>query len=325
MVDFLLRRMTQSIAVLLLMSFLVFVGVFSIGNPVDVLINPDFTAEEYDAAVRALGLDLPWYEQYFVFLGNVMQGSMGDSFLYNEPALGLILSKMPATIELALTAMVLAIILGIPLGLLAGLKPGSWVERSIMSSSILFFSLPTFWVGLMLIMGFSVYLDILPSGGRGETVDLFGVPVSFLTLDGLAHLALPAINLAMFKLALVMRLVRAGVRENMSSDYVAFARAKGVSEARIVSRHVLRNIMIPVVTVLGLELGNVIAFAVVTESIFAWPGMGKLLIDSISVLDRPIIVAYLLVTVTMFIVINLVVDLLYSALDPRIRLEDIKS
>ncbi|WP_046021188.1 ABC transporter permease [Magnetospira sp. QH-2] len=325
MVNFLLRRLLQSLAVLLLMSFIVFVGVFAIGSPVDVLIDPEATAAEYEAAVRALGLDKPWYEQYFIFLGNVLDGSLGNSFVYNEPALDLILSKMPATIELALTAMVIAIACGIPLGLLAGLKPGTWIERAIMSSSILFFSLPTFWVGLMLIMGFSVYLDILPSGGRGETVDLFGVPVSFLSFDGLSHLALPAINLAMFKLALVMRLIRAGVRENMLADYVAFARAKGVNERRIVSVHVLRNILIPVVTVLGLELGNVIAFAVVTESIFAWPGMGKLLIDSIAVLDRPIIVAYLLVTVTMFIVINLVVDLLYSALDPRIRLEDIKS
>lgn len=325
MLNFLLRRLMQSAAVLLGMSFVVFVGVYAIGSPVDVLINPEATAEEYEAAVRALGLDLPWYEQYFVFLGNVMQGSLGDSFVYNEPALELILSKMPATIELAMTAMVVAITLGIPLGLLAGLKPGTWIERAIMSCSILFFSLPTFWVGLMLIMGFAVYLDILPSGGRGDTVNVFGVPVSFLTIDGLSHLALPAINLALFKLALVMRLIRAGVRENMLSDYVAFARAKGIGEGRIVSVHVLRNIMIPVVTVLGLELGNVIAFAVVTESIFAWPGMGKLLIDSIAVLDRPVIVAYLLVTVSMFIIINLVVDLLYSALDPRIRLEDIKS
>ena len=315
----------QSLAVLFLMSFIVFCGVYAIGSPVDVLINPEATQAEYEAAVKALGLDKPWYEQYFIFLGNVFQGSLGNSFVFNEPALELILSKMPATIELALTAMVLAILLGIPLGLLAGLKPGTWIERGIMSSSILFFSLPTFWVGLMLIMIFSVYFDILPSGGRGQTVDVLGIPVSFLTLDGLSHLALPAINLALFKLALVMRLIRAGVRENMLADYVSFARAKGVSERRIVSFHVLRNILIPVVTVLGLELGSVIAFAVVTESIFAWPGMGKLLIDSIAVLDRPVIVAYLLVTVTMFIVINLVVDLLYSALDPRIRLEDIKS
>ncbi len=325
MLNFLLRRSLQSTLVLLAMSFIVFIGVFSIGNPIDVLINPDFTEAEYQAAVHALGLDRPWYTQYFIFIKNIFKGTLGNSFVYNEPALDLILSKMPATMELAFCAMLIAIFIGIPLGLLAGLKPGTWIERIIMSSSILFFSLPTFWVGLMLIMFFSVQLDILPSGGRGDTVDLFGIPVSFLTLDGLKSLMLPAINLAMFKLALVMRLVRVGVREHMLSDYVAFARAKGVSEIRIVCIHVLRNILIPLVTVLGLELGNVIAFAVVTESIFAWPGMGKLLIDSIAVLDRPIIVAYLLVTVTMFIVINLVVDLLYSALDPRIRLEDIKS
>jgi peptide/nickel transport system permease protein len=194
-----------------------------------------------------------------------------------------------------------------------------------MSGSILGFSLPTFWVGLMLIMIFAVMLGWLPASGRGQTVDLFGVPVSFLTPDGLAHILLPAFNLGLFKLSLTIRLTRAGTRENLQLDYVKFARAKGLSNARVIGVHVLKNILIPVVTVLGLELGNVIAFAVVTETIFAWPGMGKLIIDSIGVLDRPIIVAYLLITVTMFIVINFVVDILYSVLDPRVRLGDLKA
>ncbi len=310
--------------VLLVMSLLVFVGVYAIGNPVDILINPEATPQEYEAAVKALGLDKPMWEQYWVFLTNALRGNLGNSFVFNEPALKLILQRMPATLELAFGAMFIAVFFGIPLGMIAGIKHESWIGRTIMSGSILGFSLPTFWVGLMLIMVFAVILGWLPASGRGETVDLFGVPVSFLTWDGLAHILMPALNLGLFKLSLTIRLARAGTRENLQLDYVKFARAKGISTTRVIGVHILKNILIPVVTVLGLELGNVIAFAVVTETIFAWPGMGKLIIDSIGVLDRPIIVAYLLITVTMFIVINFIVDVLYSILDPRVRLGDMK-
>ncbi|MCP4184520.1 MAG: ABC transporter permease [Hyphomicrobiales bacterium] len=322
---FIIRRSIQSIAVLLIMSLLVFVGVYAIGNPVDILISPDATPQEYEAAVKALGLDRPMWAQYRVFLVNARHGNLGKSFVFNEPALKLILQRMPATLELAFGAMMIAVIIGIPLGMIAGIKSDTWMGRTIMSGSILGFSLPTFWVGLMMIMCFAVMLGWLPASGRGETVDLLGIPVSFLTLDGLSHLILPAINLGLFKLSLTIRLTRAGTRENIQLDYVKFARAKGLSNTRVIGVHVLKNILIPVVTVLGLELGNVIAFAVVTETVFAWPGMGKLIIDSIDVLDRPVIVAYLLVTVTMFIIINFTVDILYSILDPRVRLGDIKS
>ncbi len=325
MLAFLIRRLMQSGLVLLVMSLLVFVGVFAIGNPIDILINPDADQAEIERAIRALGLDKPMWEQYWIFLVNALQGDLGRSFVFNIPALQLIWQRMPATLELAAFAMFLAIFMGIPLGMIAGLKPDSWVGRTIMTGSILGFSLPTFWVGLMMILLFAVYLGWLPASGRGETVDLFGVPVSFLTLNGLSHLLLPAINLALFKLSLTIRLARAGTREAMLMDYVKFARAKGLSNARVILVHVFKNIMIPVVTVLGLELGNVIAFSVVTETIFSWPGMGKLIIDSINVLDRPVIVAYLLMTVSMFIVINLVVDVIYSLLDPRVRLGDMKS
>ena len=229
---------------------------------------------------------------------------------------------MPATIELALVAMLIAIVLGIPLGLWAGLKPNSVAGRTIMAGSILGFSLPTFWVGLMLIMVFSVMLGWLPSNGRGPTVDVLGVPISFLSLDGWRHLIMPATNLALFNLALLIRLTRAGAHEALLQDYVKFARAKGLSNSRVIGVHVLRNILIPIVTVIGLQFGALIGFAIVTESVFAWPGMGKLLIDSINLLDRPVIVAYLLVIVTIFIVINLLVDILYSVLDPRVRLSD---
>ncbi len=207
----------------------------------------------------------------------------------------------------------------------AGLKPESKTSKTIMAGSILGFSLPTFWVGIMLIMVFAVMLGWLPSTGRGDTTELLGIQVSFLTWDGLTHLFLPALNLALFNLSLVLRLARAGTKEVALQDYIKFARAKGLSSRRVVLVHVAKNIMIPVVTVLGLELGGVIAFAVVTETVFAWPGMGKLLIDSIQLLDRPVVVAYLLITVFMFIIINLIVDILYSILDPRVRLKDVKA
>ncbi len=317
-----LRRLLEGVLTLFVMSLLVFAGVYAIGNPVDILINPQADQAEIAQAVAQLGLDLPLWQQYWIFLKGVLGGDFGTSFVTKAPAIVLILERLPATLELAFIAMVIAIALGIPLGLLAGLKPDSWAGRAIMAGSILGFSLPSFWVGLMLIMVFSVQLGLLPTTGRGATVDVFGVPVSFLTVDGLRHLILPAVNLALFKLSLLIRLTRAGAREAILQDYVRFARAKGVPESAVVRVHVLRNILIPVVTVTGLELGSLIAFAVVTETIFAWPGMGKLLIDSINVLDRPVIVAYLLIVVILFILINLLVDLLYAALDPRVRLQE---
>jgi peptide/nickel transport system permease protein len=321
---FVIRRSIQAVFVLLVMSVLVFVGVYAIGNPVDILINPQADQLEREHAIAALGLDKPMWAQYLAFVSGALHGDLGKSFVHGVSALGLILERMPATLELALVAMLIAIALGIPLGLWAGLRPSSVSARSIMAGSILGFSLPTFWVGLMLIMVFSVMLGWLPSNGRGPTTALLGVQVSFLSIEGWRHLILPATNLALFKLALLIRLTRSGTREALLQDYVKFARAKGLSNARVIGVHVLRNILIPIVTVIGLEFGSVIAFAIVTETVFAWPGMGKLLIDSINLLDRPIIVAYLLVIVALFIVINLLVDILYSALDPRVRLTEAK-
>ena len=319
---FIIRRSLQSVVVLLAMSLIVFVGVYAVGNPIDILISPQADQMDRERAIAALGLDRPLWEQYLTFLRGAVTGDLGRSFVHSTSALGLIVEKMPATLELAFSAMLIAIVLGIPLGLWAGLKPDALSGRTIMAGSILGFSLPTFWVGLMLIMVFSVMLGWLPSNGRGTTVDLFGVPLSLLTVDGLAHLALPATNLALFNVALLIRLTRSGAREALLQDYVKFARAKGLSNRRVIGVHVLRNILIPVVTVIGLQFGALIAFAIVTESVFAWPGMGKLLIDSINLLDRPVIVAYLLVIVTLFIAINLAVDILYSALDPRVRLSE---
>lgn len=325
MLVYLLRRLGQSVFVIAAMAVLVFLGVYAIGNPIDILINPEADQNERAAAIARLGLDKPLWEQFLIFVTNALQGDLGRSFVYSSDALGLILSKLPATLELAFLALLIAIFLGVPLGMLAGLKPNSIVGKSIMAGSILGFSLPNFWQGMMLILLFAVIFKVLPSGGRGETVEVFGVAVSFLTLDGLAHMLLPAINLALFKTSLVIRLARAGTREAVLQDYVKFARAKGLSPRRIVFVHIAKNIMIPVITILGLELGSMIAFAVVTESVFAWPGMGKLLIDSIQHLDRPVVVAYLMLTVFMFIIINLTVDLLYCALDPRVRLSEVRA
>ncbi|MGE0714051.1 MAG: ABC transporter permease [Alphaproteobacteria bacterium] len=325
MTVFLIRRLMQAVVVLLVMSLIVFVGVYAIGNPIDILISPEADQMERERAIRALGLDLPLWEQYLVFLQRAVAGDLGRSFAFSTPALQLIVERMPATLELAIAAMGMSILIGIPLGMWAGYRPDSLGGKAIMAGSILGFSLPTFWVGLMLIMVFAVHLGWLPSTGRGETVEVLGMRLSILTRDGLAHIILPAFNLALFKMALVIRLTRAGMRENLLMDYVKFARAKGLPTGRVIFVHVMKNIMIPVVTILGLELGSVIAFAVVTETIFAWPGMGKLIIDSINQLDRPVIVAYLLVTVSMFIIINLVVDVLYSVLDPRVRLKEMKS
>ena len=324
MLVYIIRRSLQSVIVLAAMSVLVFVGVYAVGNPLDILINPQADQIDRERAIAALGLDKPMIEQYTTFLAGAVTGDLGKSFVHATPALQLILEKMPATLELAFAAMLIAIVLGIPLGLWAGLRPNSASGRTIMAGSILGFSLPTFWVGLMLIMVFSVMLGWLPSNGRGPTVEVLGVPVSFLSLEGWRHLIMPATNLALFKLALLIRLTRAGTREALLQDYVKFARAKGLPNRQVIGIHVLRNILIPIVTVIGLEFGSVIAFAIVTESVFAWPGMGKLLIDSINFLDRPIIVAYLMVIVTIFIVINLLVDLLYSVLDPRVRLTESK-
>ena len=325
MTVFIIRRLLQSLVVVVVMSFIVFAGVNIVGDPVEMMVSDEATQEEREKVIQAMGLDKPWYVQYARFVGGALEGNLGKSFIYGEPALGIIVQRMPATLELAFAALLLAVVIGIPLGVYAGLRPNGIGAKTVMAGSILGFSLPTFWVGLMFIMVFAVMLGWLPSTGRGDTAPFLGVQVSFLTLDGLAHLLLPAINLALFKISLVIRLARAGTREAALQDYIKFARAKGLSASRIVMVHLMKNIMIPVVTVLGLEFGGLIAFSVVTETVFAWPGMGKLIIDSIQTLDRPVIVAYLMIVVLIFVVINLVVDILYSVLDPRVRLRDAAS
>lgn len=321
---YIIRRLLQAVVVIVAMSLLVFSGVFMIGDPIEIFVSDDADQAERELMIKEMGLDKPFYQQYLTFLTKALQGDLGESFVFNEPALLLILDRMPATMELAVASLIMAIIFGIPLGIWAGLKPDSLASKSIMTGSIFGFSLPSFWVGIMIIMIFAVMLGWLPSGGRGDTRELFGIEWSFLTWDGLTHLFLPAFNLALTNISLTIRLTRAGTREVIHQDYVKFARAKGLREGRIIMVHVLKNILIPVITVIGLEFGSLIAFSVVTETVFAWPGMGKLIIDSINLLDRPVVVAYLMIIVFMFIIINLVVDILYSVLDPRVRLQDVK-
>jgi peptide/nickel transport system permease protein len=305
------------------MSLIVFVGVNLVGDPVDMLINPEADQAEIDRVIRDLGLDRPVSEQYWYFVLNAFQGDLGRSFIFGEPALKLIVQRMPATMELALVSLLMAVVFGIPLGIYAGLKPNSKFSKTIMAGSILGFSMPTFWVGIILIMFFSVHLGWLPSTGRGDVATYFGVTSSAFTLDGLSHIFLPAFNLALFKLSSVIRLARAGTREVILQDYIKFARAKGLAESRVVRIHLLKNIMIPVITIIGLEFGSLIAFSTVTETVFAWPGMGKLIIDSIYNLDRPVVVAYLMIIVVIFVMLNLIVDILYSVLDPRVRIKGV--
>ena len=322
MTVFIIRRLLQAALVVMVMSFVVFAGIFLIGDPVEILVSDDADQEERERIIRSMGLDKPFIVQYGVFVAKAVRGDLGESFVFNEPSLLLILERMPATMELAIVALLISVLFGIPLGVWAGLKPASLAARSIMTGSILGFSLPTFWVGIMMILLFAVMLGWLPSTGRGDVAIILGVPVSVFSWDGFSHVLMPAVNLALFKLSLVIRLARAGTREVMHQDYIKFARAKGLRESRIVLVHVMKNILIPVVTVLGLEFGGLVAFSVVTETVFAWPGMGKLLIDSIGLLDRPVIVAYLMIIVFLFVFINLFVDILYSVLDPRVRLQD---
>ncbi len=320
MAVFIVRRLLQSILVLLAVSIVVFFAVYTIGDPIELLVSPDASQEQRDATIARLGLDKPVWDQYLTFLWRALHGDLGTSFVHGIPAVTLILQRFPATLELVIVAMALTCVFGISLGLIAGLYRDDWVGKSIMNTSILGFSLPNFWQGMVLILLFSVWLGWLPASGRGPTTYVLGIPISLLSVDGWRHVALPAINLAIANIALVLRMTASGVHEAQGQDYVRFARAKGVKPGRIVRRHILRNILIPVVTVIGMEFGTLIAYSTITETVFSWPGMGKLLIDSVYRLDRPVVVAYVMLVTMLFVIINLVVDILYAFLDPRVQL-----
>lgn len=321
MFGYVIGRLIQAAGVVFAMSVIVFVGVYAIGNPIDVMIDPAASAELRAALIQRYGFDQPLWQQYLTFLGNVFQGDLGTSMVYDTSVTGLVFSRLPATLELVGVSVTIAALVGIPAGIWAGYRPDSLGSKAIMALSILGFSVPTFWIGMLLIMAFAVELGWLPSGGRGDVARFLWFRTSLVTADGWSHVILPAINLSLFKMGLLIRLTRAGMVEAMGAEYVKFARAQGLPDRQIVFGHVLRNISIPIVTVFGLELGSTLAFAVVTESVFNWPGVGKLIIDSILTLDRPVMVSYLVLVVILFVLINLVVDLARARLDPRVRLK----
>ncbi len=317
---FIVRRLLQSLLVLLAVSVVVFCAVYAVGDPIELLVSPDVAQAERDALIARLGLDLPLWKQYGVFLWRALHGDLGNSFVHGIPAVQLILQRFPATLELVFVAITLTCVLGISLGLVAGLYRDRLLGRGIMAGSIFGFSVPNFWQGMVFILLFAVWLGWLPASGRGPTVEVLGVPLSVFSAEGWSHIAMPAVNLAIANIALVLRMTASGVSEAQSQDYVRFARAKGIKPGRIVRRHILRNILIPVVTVIGMEFGTLIAYSTITETVFSWPGMGKLLIDSVYQLDRPVIVAYVMLVTLLFVIINLVVDSLYAVLDPRVQL-----
>jgi len=321
MLAYTVKRLVQMAIVLWAVSVIVFLMMSFTGDPVFMVIPIDSTDAEIEQARRILGLDRSMPEQYLVFLQNLVQGDFGRSYVFRQPAMYLILERLPATLELVVVAMLIAAVVAIPLGVYAGANPGKTLSRLIMSGSLVGISLPGFWVGMMLIFLFAVEWRLLPSSGRGDTVEVFGLRTSLLTWDGWTHVILPSVTLCLGTLAIILRITRAGMMEVMRQDYIKFARAKGASRKDVLYGHGLRNALIPVVTIFGLQVGDLIAFATITETIFAWPGMGKLLVDSIYRADRPVIVVYLMLVALIFVVINFVVDLVYTAIDPRITVK----
>ena len=319
MIKYILKRFWQSGILAIIMSLIVFFGMYVVGDPVEMLSDEDWTEQDKIELAIELGLDKPLHEQYLSFAGDIVKGDFGISFVHNRPVLDLIVERLPATLEVALLAMVIGLCIGIPLGIYSGIKGNSRGPRIISFFTTIGYSTPNFWQAILLILVFAVFLQWLPASGRGLTNPMFGIEWSILSIDGLQHMALPAINLAIYKICMQSRLARSGTQEILYQEYMTFARAKGITRNRIIRRHLLRNILIPIVTITGLEIGGLIAFSTVTETVFAWPGIGKLLLDSIHMVDRPVVVAYLILITLMFVFINFIVDVLYAFLDPRIR------
>ena len=319
MIAFILRRLIQSVIVMIAVAFISFLLFQYVGDPVSFLLGQDATPEEVREMRAALGLDQPFFVQFWHFLGNAVQGDFGMSLRQAAKVSGLIAERFPATLELALVAAVLALVVGIPMGVYTALRRGSFMSQVFMAISLLGVSLPTFLIGILLILVFAVGLGWFPSFGRGDTVQLGWWSTGLLTRDGWHHIVLPAITLAIFQLTLIMRLVRAEMLEVLRTDYIKFARARCLSNRAIHFGHALKNTLVPVMTITGLQLGGLIAFAIITESVFQWPGMGLLFIQAVTFADIPVMAAYLCLVALIFVVINLVVDLLYFVVDPRLR------
>jgi peptide/nickel transport system permease protein len=319
MLGYLLKRLVQMVVVLWAVSVLIFVMMSFTGDPTYMMVPLDATEEQIQQARRILGLDESHLAQYWRFLSNLVQGDFGRSFVFRQPAMGLILERLPATLEIVFLAMLMALVAAIPLGVYAGAFPRKASSRALMAGSLVGISLPGFWLGMMLIFIFAVKLQWLPSSGRGPTTEVLGMRLSITSWQGFTHLVLPAVTLAVGTLAILMRLVRAEMMEVLRQDYIRFARAKGAGNRIVLFRHGLKNALIPLVTVFGLMLGDLIAFATLTETIFAWPGIGKLLVDSIYRGDRPVIVVYLMFVAFLFVAVNFLVDIAYALIDPRIK------
>ena len=319
MIAYTLRRVFQSLIVLVVVGFVAFSMFRFVGDPVDNMLGQERTQADIDRLRVELGLDQPFPVQYWKFLGNAVQGNFGVSYRQGRPVAEIIAERAPATLELAAVSGLFAILLGVALGVFTAIRRDGWASNVIMTLSLVGVSLPTFLIGILLIYVFSVELDLLPSFGRGETVDLGGWSTGFLTASGLKALILPSITLGLYQMTLIMRLVRSEMLEVLRQDYIRFARARGLKERAVNFRHALKNTLVPVITVTGLQLGSIIAFAIITETVFQWPGVGLLFINAIQFVDIPVMAAYLMLISVMFVAINLIVDLLYFAIDPRLR------
>ena len=321
MLAFILRRLAQAFVVMLSVAFIAFMLFQYVGDPVTSMLGQDATTEQREALRKDLGLDQPFPVQFARFVGNAVQGEFGLSLRQGRKVSTLIAERLPATLELSMAAAVIALVVGIPLGVFAALKRGTFASQVAMTVSLLGVSLPTFLIGILLILVFSVTLQWLPSFGRGDMVSLGGWTTGLLTVDGWKHLVLPAITLSVFQLALILRLVRAEMLEVLRTDYIKFARARGLPNRAVYFGHALKNTLVPVITITGLQLGALIAFAIITETVFQWPGMGFLFIQAVQFADVPVMAAYLCLMALIFVIVNLVVDLLYFAVDPRLRIE----
>jgi len=321
MLIFVLRRLVQAVVVMLVVAFIAFMLFQHVGDPVTNLLGQDATPQQREQLRADLGLDRPFFVQFAHFVGNAVQGEFGLSLRQGRRVSALIAERLPATVELSLVAAVLALVVGVPMGVYSALRRGTFLSQLLMTVSLLGVSLPTFLIGILLILVFSVMLKWLPSFGRGE-VEAFGPwTTGMLSVDGWKHLILPSITLAIFQLTLIMRLVRSEMLEVLRTDYVKFARARGLSDRAVHFGHALKNTLVPVITITGLQLGSLIAFAIITETVFQWPGMGLLFIQAVTFADIPVMAAYLCLIALIFVLINLVVDLLYVAVDPRLRIE----
>lgn len=319
MLPFITKRIGQSILVLLITGVIAFSMFRFVGDPIENMLGQERTVEDVERLRSQLGLDQPVPFQYFKYLGEAVQGNFGVSYRQGREVSEIILERAPATLELAAVSATFAIVLGVALGVFTAIRRDGFVANFIMSASLIGVSLPTFLIGILLIYLFSVELNWLPSFGRGEVVDLGGWTTGFLTESGLRALVLPSVTLGLFQMTLIMRLVRSEMLEVLRQDYIRFARARGISEKTINFRHALKNTLVPVITVIGLQLGAIIAFAIITETVFQWPGLGLLFINAIQFVDIPVMAAYLMMISVMFVTINLIVDILYALIDPRLR------